>query len=301
MRIQVPATTANLGPGFDVLGLALSLYLTVDVEPTDGPSRITYAGQGEKAIPTDQTNLIWRTMAEMARSKEVNLPSFSMQIHNDIPLARGLGSSAAAIVAGVLIANQVCSLDLNEQQILSWASRLEGHPDNTTAAMMGGLMASCLAEDGRCFYTRAPISARIKAVVVVPEFELSTAEARRVLPASYSRADAVFNLQRAAMLAAALNEPQPALIAELMRDRFHQPYRAELIPGLQESLELRGVPGLLGISLSGAGPSILALALDHFEEIGQEIKTNFARHGIDSNVLVLEIEHRGGRVITTDP
>jgi homoserine kinase len=296
ITIRIPATTSNLGPGFDVFGMALSLYLTVKVEPSDGASQLIHKGQGAGSIPVDQTNLIRRALTHVAQRERCHPPNLFIEVNNEIPIARGLGSSGAAVVAGIMIADQVCHLKLSQEQMLADALELEGHPDNTTAALVGGLVACCVAENGQCLYARVPFSPQIRAVVVVPDFELSTAKARAVLPKSYSHEEAVFNLQRAAILAAALKDPQPALIAEAMRDRFHQPYRKELIPGLQESLDLRGIPGLLGVSLSGAGPSILALAVDNFREIGENIKSNFDRHGIRSEVLILDIEERGAEM-----
>jgi homoserine kinase len=296
MIIRVPATSANLGPGFDVFGLALKLYLTVEVRLSDAGLQIIHKGEGAGSVPTDERNLIWCTVAYIVGQERRRLPHLTVEVNNNIPLARGLGSSAAAVVAGVLIADQVCGLNLSQDQQLTYALILEGHPDNITAALVGGLVACCVAEDGRCLYARVPVSAKIKAVLVVPEFELSTSKARAVLPKGYSREDAVFNLQRAAMMAAALKDAEPMLIGEAMRDRFHQPYRKDLIPGLQESLNLRGIPGLLGVSLSGAGPSILALAVDNFTEIGQHIQSNFARHSIQSKVMILDIEERGAEM-----
>lgn len=296
MRLRVPATTANLGPGFDVLGLALRLYLSVRVKKSSGARELIYHGRGAESMAVDETNLIWRAFTHVAQREQAQWPNLVIEAHNEIPIARGLGSSGAAVVAGVLIANEVCHLNVSRERLLDYALEIEPHPDNITAAMVGGLVACCVTDDGHSLYAKVPISPQIKAVVVVPDFELATAKARAVLPGHYSRADAVFNLQRVALLATALSDARPELIAEATRDRLHQPYRQDLIPGLQESLDLKNVAGLLGVSLSGAGPSVLALAVENFAEIGERIQANFDRHGIGSEVLVLDIEERGAEV-----
>jgi homoserine kinase len=296
MKIRVPATSANLGPGFDVLGLALQLYLNVTVRKSADGLKLTYRGRGAESVPVDETNLIWRTFTHVANRQPAQWPDLAIEIENDIPVGRGLGSSGAAVVAGVLMANEICGLNLSRERLLDYALEIEPHPDNITAAMMGGLVACCVTDEGRSFYTKLPMASPIKAVVVVPDFALATTKARAVLPSHYSRADAVFNLQRAVLLAAALGTAQPELIAEAMRDRLHQPYRQELIPGLEESLELKNIPGLLGVSLSGAGPSVLALAVQNFDEIGGRVQANFHRHGIGAEVLILDIDDHGAEV-----
>jgi len=297
MEIKVPATTANLGPGFDVLGLALRLYLSVKAKKSLGARELIYRGRGAESVALDETNLIWQTFTHVARREHIEAPDLVIEIDNEIPIGRGLGSSGAAVVAGVLLANEMCRLNLSQGQLLDYALEIEPHPDNITAAMVGGLVACCVTDGGHSLYAKIPISPDIKAVVVVPDFALATTTARAVLPAHYSRADAVFNLQRVAVLAAGLGSARLELIAEAMRDRFHQPYRKSLIPGLEESLELQNITGLLGVSLSGAGPSVLALAVDNFAEIGENIRTHFARHGIEAEVLILDIEERGAEIV----
>lgn len=298
ITIRVPATTANLGSGFDVFGLALKLYLTIRVRETSGPLSIIYRGRGVGEVPVDERNLIWRAYQWVIEREGKRGPHLIMEIENEIPLARGLGSSGAAIVAGVMAADAVCQLGLSDERLLAHALALEPHPDNITAALVGGFVACCVTDEGRTLYASLPISPDIKAIIVVPDFELPTREARAVLPDRYSREDAVFNLQRVALLATALQHPHPDLVAEAMRDRWHQPYRQALIPGLEEILQLTSMPGLLGVSLSGAGPSVLALAIDNFEQIGQNIQFQFSRHGIQSEVLILEIERRGAVIET---
>lgn len=296
IRLKIPATSSNLGPGFDVLGLALRLYLNVTVRKSEGSRDLTYRGQGYEAVELNEKNLIWRSLACVAEHERKTLPGMKIDVDNEIPIARGLGSSGAAVIAGVLIANEVMSLQLTEKQELDYALKIESHPDNISAALLGGLVVCCVTEDRHCLNVKVPVSPQIKAVVVVPEFELPTAKARALLPDHFSREDVVFNLQRVALLAAALGNGQPELIAEAVRDRIHQPYRRELVPGLDECLNITGIAGLLGIYLSGAGPSVLALATDNFGQIGNQIRENFTRHSIRSDVMILDIDERGSVV-----
>lgn len=295
--VKVPASTANLGPGFDALGLALRLYLHVRVAKTISDFKVVTKGHGAMSLPQGKENLIHQVVQQVAREKGRDLPNLLICVNNEIPLARGLGSSAAAIVAGILIADKLCALNLSEQEMLCYALRMEGHPDNITPSLVGGFVASCTSGD-RVLYVKSRIPRKIKAVVVVPDFELSTAKARAVLPETFPRNDVIYNLQRVSVLVAALKEGKETVVSEAMRDLLHQPYRKNLVPGLEESLALQHTPGLLGIALSGAGPTILALATDHFKEIGEKIKANFREHSIASEALVVGIDNSGARVKT---
>ncbi|MBW0508101.1 hypothetical protein O181_047816 [Austropuccinia psidii MF-1] len=319
--IRVPCTSANIGPGFDVLGLALSLYLTLDV--TLNPASISqiripvlsYTGLGATQAPTDPYhNLITRVALYVMRSHSIPTfpPGLVITIDNQIPFGRGLGSSGAAVIAGVELANALCDLNLSTSRKLDYALMVERHPDNVSAALLGGFVASYLSElsatdleaasiplsevlpeyppDADENWGRSPPRApegighcirlnwaqEIKCVVVVPEFEVSTSKAREVLKESYSRKDIVFNFQRLAVLTTALGRspPDPKLIYEAMQDRIHQPYRRELIPALSTLTKMMTPethPGLLGICLSGAGPTILCLATENFEKIAQDM------------------------------
>lgn len=302
IEIRVPATSANLGPGFDALGLALKLHLRVRAELSRKTS-LTIGGEGARELPRDESNLLLRAAQHAAGCCGAPLPPLRISVENQIPLERGLGSSAAATLAGILLANAVLNARLDERRILSLAVELEGHPDNLAAALAGGLTVSCLDEQKRVLYAKSRIARGIKAVVAVPGQKLSTEEARRALPDVYSREDAVFNLQRAALLVAALANDRKRskrslslVLPEAMRDRLHQRYRAPLVPGLAEALAIGPMPGLLGTAISGAGSSVIALAHGNFKAIGEALRRAFARHGAGCRVFILEPDNRGATV-----
>src|SRR6266567_3712622 len=262
---RVPASTSNLGAGFDALSLALQRYLRISltIEPSPGrrPSeglRIDVRGVDAHLIPASSENLILRVASNVARERKKELPGFRMAIDNEIPLARGMGSSAAAIIAGITCYELAAEDKLAEPEIFRYAHEFEPHPDNLAAALRGGMVAACESSDGEVLIARVPVAAGVQPVVVIPAFELSTEKARAVLPQTYSRKDAVYNIQRSALTVAALATGNWPLVREAMRDRIHQPYRAPLIPGFEEILALE-TPGLLGIALSGAGPTVFAL------------------------------------------
>ncbi|KAF8167842.1 GHMP kinase [Crassisporium funariophilum] len=337
--IRVPATSANIGPGFDVVGLSLSLYLTLTVHhPLSPPSpylapTLTYTGEGAHEVPLSAyKNLTTRVALYVLRCHNtLRFPShLSIHVDNEIPFGRGLGSSGAAVIAGVLLGNELGQLKLPTARLLDFALMVERHPDNVTAALVGGFVGSYLKEldeeaseaasvplsevlpeyppdageewgldppvppRGIGHYVRFGWEESIRAIAIIPRFELSTAKAREVLPTHYSRKDLVFNLQRLAVLTTALGQspPDPDLIYEAMKDRVHQPYRKSLIPGLPEvtsTITPATHPGLLGICLSGAGPTILALATGGFEAIAEDAGKIFARFGIEIDWKVLQI------------
>lgn len=300
-EVCLPASTSNLGPGFDCFGLALKLYLTVrcTVTPEGAePCRVRTTGAKEnRALPRNASNLIYRAMAFTAGRETVSLPPVDMIVHNEIPLASGLGSSAAAIVAGVKLCGLISGKELKDQTIQNYATEFEGHPDNVTATLFGGFVASCVKSDGTVVTTCFEWPKKIRAVVVSPRSQLPTHVARAALPRTITRGDAVHNLQRTALFIAALAQKRYDLLWEAMRDRLHQPKRESLVPGLAEALALPQMPGLLGVALSGAGPSIVALVDDHEKAIGNKIASCFRAHKIQSTVRVLDVDNEGSRVI----
>jgi len=300
-EVCLPASTSNLGPGFDCFGLALKLYLTVrcSIAPkAKEPCRVRTTGAKEnRALPRNATNLIYRAMAFAAQRQAVELPPIDMIVNNEIPLASGLGSSAAAIVAGIRLCGLVSGREMSDQTIRNYATEFEGHPDNVTATLSGGFVASCVKDDGSVATTRFDWPAHIRVVVVSPRSQLPTHVARAALPRSISRADAVHNLQRTAIFVAALAQQRYDLFWEAMRDRLHQPRRESLVPGLSEALALPQMPGLLGVALSGAGPSIVALVNANEKQIGNKIASCFRAHGIQSTVRVLDVDNEGCRVV----
>src|SRR6202163_2600889 len=283
MQARVPASSANLGPGFDALGLALGVYLTCRFERAERIS-IRASGRDAARICTGEENLIWQTAVAVAKDVGETLPPIALEIENDIPIGKGLGSSAAALTAGVVIADQLLGLNWKPPRVLDEAARIEGHPDNVAACVLGSIVASAIDSGGVARTVRLNMPVQFGVGVVVPDFMLSTAQARSVLPDCYTRADAIFNVQRAALLVAALATGTTSAFPAALEDRFHQPHRAALVPGLDDILKLRA-PGLLGCALSGAGPSILVFYERGYESVCDLVRQIFRLHGHDSETL----------------
>ena len=289
--LRVPASSANLGPGFDALGMALGVYLECQIQPAD-KLRIAASGRDVESISTASDNLIWATACSVAAQHGKTMPAVALEIRNNIPLGKGLGSSAAALVAGVALADRLAGLGLNAAQVVDIAAGIEGHPDNVAACVYGSIVASASDELGAAHVVRISLHERFGIGVVVPDFLLPTVKARRVLPDSYSRRDAIFNVQRSALLVAALATGTVDAFPTALEDRIHQPYRAALVPGLDEIIRLR-VAGLLGCALSGAGPSILVFYEHGSDTVCEVVREVFKRHGHHSEVVCNQLAVRG--------
>ncbi len=291
IRVRAPASSANLGPGFDTLALALGCYLECKLIPAEKGLSIRVTGEERAGIPSDETNLTWRSFLRLSGD---SVPRGAMlEIANTIPVGKGLGSSAAAIAAGLALANEWGRLGKSREELVQVATEIEGHPDNVAAAVLGGFVVNCQAEDGRVITMQLGLGTAMEIVLVVPDAPLATSAARAALPSKFSRQDAVFNVQRATLLVAALGDGRTDLIREAMRDRLHQPYRAPLIPGLQEALQLQDVSGLLGVALSGAGPSVVAFCSGNTEKIGDAIAACFRTKGVQARAQVLPVDEAG--------
>jgi homoserine kinase len=300
-EIRIPGSTSNIGPGFDCFGLALELYLTVRATAVPDASelcRVTTTGAKEnEALPRNAANLIYRAMTFAARRENLSLPPVELEVHNGIPLASGLGSSAAAIVAGIKACALLMGHELSDQTILNYATEFEGHPDNVGASVCGGFVVNCLRDDRTVVSAKFDWPAHIRVVVVSPHSQLPTHVARAALARTVTRANAVHNLQRTALFTAAIAGERYELLWDAMRDELHQPQRESLVPGLKDALALPRMPGLLGVALSGAGPSILALVTDHDEEIGARIASCFHSHKIESTTRTLKVDNQGARLL----
>ena len=241
--LRVPASSANLGPGFDALGLALGIYL--ECRFRRAPSlAIRVTGRDASLISTAEDNLIWQTVLQVAADVGRTPNLIELEILNDIPVGKGLGSSAAALIAGVVIAADLLNLDWQPARVLDVAARIEGHPDNVAPCVLGSIVASAIDSGGHVRAVRLEMHPAFSVAVVVPDFVVSTAAARRVLPERYSRDDTIFNVQRSALLIAAVTTGAAEAFPAALEDRLHQPYRFALVPGLEEITRLRA-PGLL--------------------------------------------------------
>ncbi len=291
-RVEVPASTSNLGSGFDTVSAALSLYLRVEAEPAAEPGIEWVSGwDGSEENILDKA--LMATLAALGAGRK----GVRLRMENPIPLKRGLGSSGAAIVAGIKIAERLAGASLTTAEILGIAYPLEGHPDNLAASLLGGWALSRLGPDG-VKVERITARLRCRFVVAIPEKTVSTAEAREILPKSYPLADAVFNLQRCALLVHALHEGRKELLGEAVQDALHQPYRARLAPGTADLLAARGLPAnlresLLGVTISGSGSTILALVDGHEEAVGHWMVERLAEAGSMARFRILDLAEKG--------
>jgi homoserine kinase len=289
-ELTVPASAANLGPGFDTLAVALQLYLRVRVsEIVDGSVNGLRFDFAAGTAPDE--NYIERAFRTLAGEERLEFPSMSLDVHSDIPMQAGLGSSAAATVAGLLLYDRLTG-PAESRNLLSVAARLEGHADNATAALLGGLTTTCLQDDGRVIAYSIPWPVHVRFVAATPAVRVATADARRVLPDAIPRSDAVFNLQRALLFLRAAEHGEVRLFQEALRDRWHQPYRAALVPGLEEALSLKH-PELLGVCLSGSGPTTLALCTGADDEIGAMLAEIYRRRGLPVDIRTLAAHQPG--------
>jgi len=274
-EIKVPASLANLGPGFDTLAVAVQLYLTLRVRPEPGLNELKFEFVDWRL---DGENYIERAFRFAAGQRGGSFPSLHVEVRSEIPAKAGLGSSAAATVAGLRLYEAIAG-PLPPQGLLNAACALEHHPDNVSAALLGGLTISCQLPDRSVMAVRRQWPPSLAFLVLTPDLALPTVESRRVLPKRVSREDAVFNLQRVALLLECLQSGKFALLREALNDRLHQPFRQKLVPGLERALALEH-PDLLGVFLSGAGPSIVALAERNFETVEELLREAFAPAGL---------------------
>jgi homoserine kinase len=292
IAVRVPATSANLGPGFDVLGLALGLHNDLLYEEAEGV-RVTIEGEGTGRLATGADNVVARGARMVYEMAGRPFPGAVIHCVNRIPPARGLGSSAAAWVAGLLAANAVLGSPLQRDDLLAMASRAEGHPDNVAAALLGGLTVSCVAGE-RVSAVSLPVSEAIGWVVLIPEMESSTREARKVLAATVPRADAVFNLQRLGLLLASLGSGRVDLLGVAMDDRLHQPQRQALFPWMESVRRAAIEAGAVGCVLSGAGPSLLAsIRSGSDDSVARAMERALREVGVRGRALPLAVDTVG--------
>ena len=307
VSVKTPATIANLGPGFDSFGLALPLYNVISVEETVLPGtgieiNIINEKNNEDVIndiPTDKNNIVYKAI-ELLYNFIGQVPNeLKITIKTQIPISRGLGSSASVIVGGLIAANELLGRPADEKVLMSIATEIEGHPDNITPAFVGGITMSSWEEDGSIIYRKLPWNDEWKLMVCIPDLELNTEISRSVLPKEVPLADAVFNLKRSAMLVDALYSKDEELLKAALKDKLHQQYREKLVPGLSEVINgLKHTNGVIGTVLCGAGPSILVV----YNGIGvseiKEIVTNAWNYfNLKPNFLNLPIEKDGAVIL----
>lgn len=299
--VKVPASTANLGPGFDTLGMALSLYSWIEMSAAEKTTFRLYGDQMQ-GIPTDKSNLIYKVAQLVFEEAGVVVPELDVAMYSDIPLTRGMGSSASAIIGALVAANALISSPLTDDKLFQIATKLEGHPDNVGASLFGGIVVS--AWDGeRADYVRLEPHPKLETLVAIPAFQLSTEKARHALPTQISMADAVFNVGRSSLLVAALASGELGLIRHAMRDRLHQPYRAALIPGMTAILESAADYGALGAALSGAGPTLIAFVDETSKsksELEQFLLGTLKQEGIEAETMWLKPSSEGPVIVVED-
>lgn len=300
VTVRVPATTANIGPGFDCLGLALDIYNHIEMRLSDKPGlAITISGEGATELPLTQDNLVYQAAQALFDRVKENYGLVICQ-RNSIPLARGLGSSAAAIVGGIVGANHLLGSPLSTSQVIELASQLEGHPDNVAPAVLGGAVVS-VADNSEVVCEQIKQCCGMQVVAVVPAFQLSTKQSRAVLPDKVSHSDAIFNVGRVALLISALQNGSYDKLALACQDKLHQTYRASLIPGFSAVQQAGMAAGAHAVVLSGAGPTVLALASKGGERIGKAMQQAFKTHGVNSCLFVTKLNQTGVQVQSKDP
>ncbi len=294
ISVRVPATSANLGPGYDAVGLALSLSMRISLDRAPAP-KVEVHGTGADLIPSTPEHPAYR--AALFVADEVGEPDihFHLVQENDIPPARGLGGSAAALVGGAVAANDLLGRSMAAPDLLNLVCELDGHPDNAAPALLGGLVIGTLTPEGVQAVRLEPKD--LKAVVAVPDFAVSTTAARRALPEQVPHRDAVFNVGRSGLLLGALATGEYDLLRVAMQDKLHQPYRSHLIPGLEDVIDAAHENGAYGASLSGSGPTVIAFAPEeHAKDISDAMQAAFEKQRVETKAWVLDVDLSGARV-----
>ena len=300
--IKVPATSANLGPGFDALGLALDLWNETTVTSAK-EFALTVTGEGADRLTSGRNNLIVRAAQRLADHAGKSLPSFHAECVNAIPLSSGMGSSSAAILTGLLAGNALLDHPLLKEEILNLASEMEGHPDNVAPALLGGLVVSTM-HAGRVIAHPIPLGMDAHITIVLPDFHLSTKQARAALPKKIPMRDAVHNISRVVLVTEAFRDGNLTLLGQVMTDTLHQPYRLPLIPGAQDAMEAAKEAGAEAVALSGAGPGLIAFSktesrIPQGDTIGESMKRAFETVGLAARVFNLRVSGRGAEINIT--
>jgi homoserine kinase len=297
--VKVPATTANVGPGFDALGLALNLWNETEFSTTnDGKIVVEVEGEGKGILPIDENNAVASAALQIYKQAEKPCPGLRIHCLNRVPLGSGLGSSSTALLTGMLGANALLGNLLTDEEVLKLAIETEGHPDNVAPAMLGGLVASIVYED-RVISLKLPARANrspIHVTIVLPDFDFPTKQARAILPKQVERKDAIYNISRAILVTEALRTGDLDLLGKAMSDALHQPYRIPLIPGAQAAMNAARHAGTAAVALSGAGPSLIAFSSKEDPAVGAAMKLAFAEAGLTARIFELSTSYEGAEV-----
>ena len=297
VTIRVPATTGNMGPGFDCLGMALDIWNVVQVEV--GSSGFEISGEGSEALPRDRSNLVYKSFCLAFAESNQPVPRVSVTCRNEIPLGRGLGSSSAAVVGGLVAGNEICGGDLSQERLMELAAATEGHPDNVAPALLGGCQI-VVREDDRLVTASVPVPGDLRAVLFIPDVTMPTEEARKLLPPKVDRQDAVYNMGRVALLVRAFSTGDLTELAVATGDRLHQPARQTIFPAMKNIFRAALGAGALGVFLSGSGSSVLALTSGRELTIGYEMADAAVKSGIDGTVKVTRPTERGAHLAEVD-
>ena len=301
IRVKAPATTANMGPGYDCLGMALDVWNSLEVEVLDsGEPVVEIIGEGAGELGTGRDNLVYQSMEFLFKDAGEDMPAVRLKCENTIPLARGMGSSAAAIASGLVAANAICSQEYTPNDLLEMAATIEGHPDNVAAAVLGGmqLVISDQTEEGsRLFTVPINVPPELHAVIFVPDVRISTEDARAVLPEKVSVADAVHNMGRVGLLVASMATNHPEYLAIATQDRLHQPYRQPLFPAMKVIFQAALDAGALGVFLSGSGSTVLALTQGREMTVAYEMAEAARQASAEGKVSVTQPTVRGAYLV----
>ncbi|MGI6065026.1 MAG: homoserine kinase [Bacillota bacterium] len=295
VKVRVPATSANLGPGYDTMGMAFNLYNYVTMEESGTDLSILVQGEGKGDVPLNDDNIVFQAACQVFQEVDYHPKGLKILLENNIPVARGLGSSASIIVGGLMAANIISGEKLDREHLLQLAIKMEGHPDNVAPAFLGGVVVTAgMNEQLKYMKIEPPLG--LNAVAAIPDFPLATKTAREAVPKDVSLSDAVFNIGHASLLVAALMKSDFNLLGKVMEDKIHQKYRAPLIPGMEKVFAAAKKAGAISVTLSGAGPTLIAFTLGKEKQIAQAMKDGFAHFNINCRTIYL-VPERDGAVV----
>jgi len=292
LKIRVPATSGNLGPGFDTIGMAFELYNYIYFDFIPKGLEIEISGEGVNEISREEDNIVYQAALKVFEKVNFQPEGIKIILENNIPITRGLGSSASIIVGGMVGANEISGRHLSDNEILKMAVDMEGHPDNVAPALFGGITAAVNGLKSVDYIKIFPPK-DLHAIVAIPDFQLSTKVARQVIPTMIDRSDAVFNIGRTSLMIGALLKGDLTLFGKMMEDRLHQPYRMSLIPGMRDVFNDAKKAGAISVAISGAGPTLIAFVVGDGEKVAKAMSEAFSKHKIDSQTLDLHPDNNG--------